>query len=87
MTPDDTDVWITHGPAHGILDYVDRSGQGSVGCPHLLEAMDRVKPKYHIFGHIHEMYGIREVNGTKHVGASILDGRYHPTRAGHIIEL
>ena len=87
MTPNDTDILITHGPAQGILDWVDYGGQGSVGCPELLEAIERVKPKYHIFGHIHEMYGIREVGETTHICASILDGRYHPTRPGHIIEL
>lgn len=85
--PDATEVLITHGPAHGILDYTDVKGGGSVGSPELLDAIDRVKPKYHIFGHIHDMYGIRKVNETTHICASILDGRYHPTRSGHIIEL
>jgi Icc-related predicted phosphoesterase len=86
--PNDTDFLITHGPALGILDWVDYGGQGSVGSAYLLETIqERVKPKYHMFGHIHEMYGIREVGETIHICASILDGRYHPTRAGHIIDL
>lgn len=85
--PDDSDVIITHCPARGILDYVSYRNKGSVGCPHLLDTIHTIKPKYHISGHIHEMYGINEVEGVKHVGASILDNRYHPARAGHIIEL
>jgi Icc-related predicted phosphoesterase len=85
--PDDTDVLITHGPPHGVLDYVDYRDQGSVGCPHLMDRVHQIKPKYHIFGHIHDMYGIREVEGVTHINAAILDGRYHPVRAGHIIEL
>lgn len=86
-TPTDTDIWITHGPAYGILDYVERGGQGGVGCKYLLESMDRVKPKYHIFGHIHDMYGIKEVNETTHICASVLNDRYKPVRGGHIIEI
>lgn len=53
--PDDTDVLITHGPPHGILD-VNLEGE-SCGCPSLLSAVGKVKPKIHIFGHIHEGYG------------------------------
>ena len=85
--PDDTDYLITHGPAHTILDYVGRNGQGGVGCPHLLDAIERVNPKYHVFGHIHDMYGTKIVNETTHINASVLNDRYRPVRSGHIIEL
>ena len=85
--PDDTDVLITHGPPFGILDYVEYGGQGSVGCPHLMDRVHQIKPKYHIFGHIHDMYGIKEIEGVTHINASVLNDRYHPVRAGHIIDL
>lgn len=85
--PDDTDVLITHGPMYGVLDYTEINGAGSVGSKELVDAIERVKPKYHIFGHIHDMYGIKEVDNVIHINASVLNGRYIPVRAGHIIDL
>ncbi len=56
--PQDTDVLITHGPPHG---YGDKLYFGErVGCKDLLKELDRVKPKVHIYGHIHEGYGTYE---------------------------
>jgi Icc-related predicted phosphoesterase len=51
--PSDTDILVTHGPP---LGYGDRVGSTrNVGCEDLLdEVKNRIKPKYHIFGHIHE---------------------------------
>ncbi|PYI08895.1 hypothetical protein BO78DRAFT_395199 [Aspergillus sclerotiicarbonarius CBS 121057] len=49
------DVVITHGPPHGIMDYLD-SGQRA-GCPQLFETVARCRPKMHCFGHIHEGWG------------------------------
>jgi predicted phosphodiesterase len=48
------DILITHGPPYGILDEVSGKPQG---CPELLSLIKRLKPKYHLFGHIHENYG------------------------------
>lgn len=64
--PDNVDIIMTHGPPHGILDYCP---QGSVGCPNLLEAVRRVKPLMHCFGHIHEGYGVEVVDWKKGVAA------------------
>jgi len=82
MIPDDVDILITHGPPYGIRDEVPRwhgiSGDTEhVGCPHLMDAIEnRVKPKMHVFGHIHEEYGITYKSGTMFVNASSLDDRY-----------
>lgn len=54
--PDDTDVLITHGPPYGILDV--NMEKERCGCPLLLEAVKRVKPQLHLFGHIHEGWGV-----------------------------
>jgi len=56
MIPDTTDVLITHGPPRMILDRVD---DGTfTGCAQLRDAIaQRVKPRLHVFGHIHEGYG------------------------------
>jgi len=50
------DIMMTHGPPHGILD---ESEHGNLGCDMLLQAVQRVKPKMHCFGHIHEGHGAR----------------------------
>ena len=72
--PLDTDVLITHGPPHGMLDTVP--GDGSVGCEELLLAVERVQPKLHCFGHIHGGYGIDKRADTVFVNASSCTERY-----------
>lgn len=77
MIPDDTDILITHGPAHGMLDRV----QGEVihlGCELLAEHIkNRVKPIVHVCGHIHSGRGYRYDGTTHYINASILDERYN----------
>lgn len=53
------DILITHGPPKGILDLsVSRSGMlEQCGDNALLRAVKRLKPKLHIFGHIHNRDG------------------------------
>jgi Icc-related predicted phosphoesterase len=67
LIPDDTDVLITHGPAFGILDLCWHGGY--VGCKDLLQTVQRIQPKIHACGHIHEAYGIEEQGGTTFVNA------------------
>ncbi|VUC25428.1 unnamed protein product [Clonostachys rosea] len=49
--PTDTDVLITHTPPRGHLDATQ------LGCAHLLRELWHVRPRLHIFGHIHAGYG------------------------------
>ncbi|KAI9888446.1 MAG: hypothetical protein M1814_006925 [Vezdaea aestivalis] len=49
------DIMMTHGPPFQVLDHT-RRGQ-PVGCPHLLRAAARVRPRLYVFGHIHEGWG------------------------------
>lgn len=75
---DDTDVLITHGPAHSVLDAVLPDGE-QIGCPRLRQALEtRLHPKLHVFGHIHEGYGQVVNVGLTSVNASFLDHRYLP---------
>ncbi|MGA1870330.1 MAG: metallophosphatase domain-containing protein [bacterium] len=83
LIPDDTDVLITHGPPFGILDTVDGHSEG---CEELLKAIYRIKPKYHIFGHIHEGYGQSFQNNTLFINASICNEHYQPVHDAHICE-
>jgi len=55
--PQDTDILITHGPLHGILDNT-YAGQ-RVGCEDLYNRVMEVKPKVHCYGHIHFDYGMK----------------------------
>jgi len=73
--PVDTDVLITHGPAkfHG-----DRCLEGDyAGCFDLAEAIRRIKPKVHIFGHIHEDRGVIQHEDTLYCNVSAVDRKYN----------
>lgn len=77
--PEDTDIDIvmTHGPPYKHLDHT--SGGHDAGCPHLLAALDRVRPRLACFGHIHEGWGADRVvwkprQGTSAITASTASG-------------
>lgn len=74
LIPDNTNILITHGPPFGILDKTTRGEE--VGCEMLLEKIDAIKPKIHVFGHIHEGYGQLEKGNTIFANAAILTVRY-----------
>ena len=63
MIHPDTDVLITHGPPHGVLDQMSLSwrtgnpGSEHLGCEELRKVVDKISPKVHIFGHIHGGHG------------------------------
>lgn len=56
-------IFVSHGPAYGVLDKT-HFGK-SVGSMALLEMISTVKPKFHLFGHIHESAGHKDyaING------------------------
>lgn len=64
----------THDPPKGILDQTQRGE--TVGCVDLLEIVEKIKPKVHLFGHIHEAYGQLEQEGVHYVNASVLNLQY-----------
>ncbi|MGD9899925.1 MAG: metallophosphatase domain-containing protein [Calditrichaceae bacterium] len=75
LIPSNTEILITHSPPSGVFDLV---GYKHVGCEELTTALMRIKPKYHIFGHIHEGYGMKEMNGTTYINAAICNSRFEP---------
>lgn len=95
--PEDVDVLITHGPPKGILDQIkpalgawDSCGTRSVehiGCPHLAEKVELVKPKIHAFGHIHGSYGKKKVGETLYLNCALCDETYSATNKPHVVEL
>jgi Icc-related predicted phosphoesterase len=89
LIPSDTDVLITHGPPYGIRDWT-RPGGGHLGCRDLLEAVMRVKPQVHVFGHIHGGEGVfvEPSTGTKFINAAFLNEQYQPWGTPiHVIDL
>jgi predicted phosphodiesterase len=74
--PEDTDILITHGPPFGHLDIP--GGQSiHVGCEMLRYRVDEIRPKIHVFGHIHEGAGYYFNGHTHFLNASILNERYN----------
>jgi Icc-related predicted phosphoesterase len=84
--PEDTDILLTHGPPHKILDFTE-AGEYA-GCEELkIQVLERVKPLYHIFGHIHEANGIKKIDNTTFINAAICDFKYKPTNPYYTFEL
>ncbi|MFB4320466.1 metallophosphatase domain-containing protein [Actinomadura sp. 21ATH] len=52
MIPEGVDVLVTHGPPLGIGDA--GAPPGRHGCADLLERVREVRPRLHLFGHIHQ---------------------------------
>ena len=95
LIPDDTDILLSHSPPRGTLDIVSKKKYvlnedtlntelkrvpEEVGCPILAKHLERVRPKAHFFGHIHESHGwyfCQDQNRIS-VNASICDPLYSP---------
>lgn len=85
LIPPDTDVVITHGPPFGIGDRTFRGDHA--GCEKLLARVRAIQPKVHVFGHIHEAYGLYRENGTTFVNASSCTIEYKPTNGAFVVEV
>jgi len=85
--PDDTDILITHSPPYMIGDYVPWAKKHEGSHTLYKEVVERIKPKIHCFGHIHEAYGIKELYGIKFINASCLDGDYMAVNDPIIVEI
>ncbi|MDP2877640.1 MAG: hypothetical protein Q8O00_15735 [Holophaga sp.] len=46
-----------------------------------------MKPRLHIFGHIHDGYGFIQKDGTTYVNASVCDEEYKPLNLPLIVEI
>src|SRR5690606_8023999 len=66
--PADVDILITHGPPRGIRDVTRDLESGRpihVGCAALARHVaERIRPKLHAFGHIHDEPGIENHGAT-----------------------
>lgn len=75
--PYHTDIIVTHGPVAYKLDHTFYD-KLYVGCEDLRFAVEQIKPKAFICGHIHEGYGIVTDENTTYINASICTLRYDP---------
>ena len=96
LIPPDIDVLVTHGPPSGYLDGAERPvwfgaddgvDPDHVGCEELRVALDRVQPRLHVFGHIHEGYGQARHGSTILVNASTCDADYRPVNPPVVVDL
>lgn len=83
LIPENTDILVTHGPPYGILDKNDRGEH--CGCKELRKAVRRIKPKFHIFGHIHEAQGSHNEDGTSFINCSYINEDYEPVFGYHTL--
>lgn len=81
--PLDTDVLITHCPAYKKLDYDDNVHYGS---QELWQQLEIIRPKAHLFGHIHTQHGIVRDPYTIFSNGAILNTNYTDMNSPNLIE-
>lgn len=74
LIPKNLDVLITHGPPFGILDYT-YSGM-HVGCEELYKRIMVIRPKIHVFGHVHYGRGLKIYDEITFINAANLGENY-----------
>jgi len=85
LIPLNTDILITHGPPADILDLTTDGIH--TGCTDLLQKILEVKPKYHLFGHIHEAYGKENYGNISFVNGSVLNEDYKLVNQPVLLEI
>jgi Icc-related predicted phosphoesterase len=94
--PEKVDILVTHGPPQGILDLsINRANQFEYcGDKSLRTHVIKIKPKYHLFGHIHSYKNEIVNNGFRTIpyidtvfsnAACVMDGDFKITYHGNII--
>ncbi|MEZ4221991.1 MAG: metallophosphatase domain-containing protein [Polyangiaceae bacterium] len=77
LIPDAVDVLVTHSPPVGIGDNTKTNGRQ--GCEDLLARIEQVRPRLHLFGHIHEDGGAWRVGETTHANVTTWECERAPT--------
>ncbi len=58
-----------------------------LGCEELAKAVEQIRPRLNIFGHIHGGHGQMAVNGTRFVNASVVNEAYRLVHEPQIVEI
>lgn len=94
--PKGLDILITHGPPYGELDEVTGfvpllggSDTHHAGCEMLWKRIYQVRPRAHVFGHIHEAAGRAHDPelGITFINAAQLNRQYRPNGNVQVIDL
>lgn len=80
-----TDVLITHGPPHGMRDQVHEGEH--LGCEELRIRLGAIRPRVHVFGHIHDAYGVTQSARTTFVNACSCDESYRLLHKPVVLDL
>lgn len=86
LIPPDTDILVTHGPPLGHGDQLAHGDEGRVGCEELALRIVALDIRLHVFGHIHEGYGVTQNALTLHANASNCDLGYEATQPPILLE-
>lgn len=82
----DVDILITHGPPLGRGDLCRTDNRA--GCLELLRTVQNdIKPRIHVFGHIHEDGGVSFDGQTLFVNASSVNLKYRPNQPCIVLDL
>ncbi len=78
LIPENTQILITHGPPHGIMDLVPENdgSLSNAGCKQLLKRVQAISPVVHLFGHIHEGFGEYRAGGTRFLNVCSMNSSY-----------
>lgn len=87
LIPDDTEILVTHGPPHLILD-ATKAGY-AIGCPRLRVRVSKLKNlKLHVFGHNHYCGGQKvDWCGVTYINASVVNEDYEVVHAPIELEI
>jgi Icc-related predicted phosphoesterase len=87
--PEGIDIVVSHQPPYGYGDRAFDVGSEPterLGSRELLNALDRVRPKLVICGHIHGGHGRTEYHGIPIFNVSVVDERYQLVHAPTVID-
>lgn len=92
--PEGTDIIVSHQPPYGYGDEVpsqyivfQADGDSHVGSKELLHAIDTVKPKFVICGHIHNGRGEYQRGDTRILNVAVVNEQYQRVYEPFIIEV
>ena len=85
LIPAETDLLVTHVPVYGFLDQL--VNEQHAGCQDLLRTVLTLKPKVHVFGHIHESYGMLQRSDIRFINCSVVNENYELSNRPGVFDL
>jgi Icc-related predicted phosphoesterase len=83
--PEDLDILMTHCPPKNKRDKI-YSGL-NIGCKYLAKNIEEKKPKFVVFGHIHESYGVLIEKETTFINGASCTMRYRSDNAPIVFDV